>query len=258
MESIDTELANKIRKDVILGTYDDGARLSEAQLCDTYGVSRTPVRLALRLLEREGILRRAEGRGYVVHSPTVQDILQAVQVRGHLESLAARLMAQSSGRHNRLPTLEAAIAEIDKFIRAGNLDDASLRNLQQQNAVFHKTILDNCGNDFVGYTCDQISHMPMLASGSMVFDKQVLSTPEGIQRSLFRLKLGNSQHKVIFEAIQKGDAVRAEAMMREHSNTMVEYIEVFEKRNAELTLTDLISYSGINLDQGAGGMDEAE
>ena len=63
MESIDTELANKIRRDVFLGTYDDGIRLSEAQLCDTYGVSRTPVRLALRLLEREGILRRAEGRG---------------------------------------------------------------------------------------------------------------------------------------------------------------------------------------------------
>ena len=58
MESIDTELANKIRRDVFLGTYDDGMRLSEAQLCDTYGVSRTPVRLALRLLERE---RRAPG-----------------------------------------------------------------------------------------------------------------------------------------------------------------------------------------------------
>lgn len=41
----------------------------------------------------------------------------------------------------------------------------------------------------------------MLEVGSMVFDRQVLSTKEGVDRSLFRLKIGNSQHKVIFEAI---------------------------------------------------------
>ena len=81
----------------------------------------------------------------------------------------------------------------------------------------------------------------------MVFDQQVLSTQEGIERSLFRLRLGNSQHKVIFEAIQSGDAVRAEGVMREHSNTMVEYIKVFEKLNDELTIKDLIGYSGLSV-----------
>ena len=53
--------------------------------------------------------------------------------------------------------------------------------------------------------------------------------------------------KVIFEAIQAGDAVRAEGVMREHSNAMVEYIEVFERRSADLTITDLISYTGYDL-----------
>ncbi|WP_432675664.1 GntR family transcriptional regulator [Nioella aestuarii] len=247
MDSIDTELADRIRDDIIHGVYGQGERLSEAQLCKTHNVSRTPVRLALRLLEREGVIRRGEGRGYLVRTPTVADILQAVQVRGHLESLAARLMAQSPGRDNVLPNLEAAIDEIDRLIKLGKMDDASLRLLQRQNAIFHKTILEGCGNDFVGFTCKQISHLPMLEAGSMVFDRQVLATDEGVERSLFRLQLGNSQHKVIFEAIQRGDAVRAEGMMREHSNTMVEYIEVFEKRNEELTVTDLISYSGIDV-----------
>lgn len=247
MDSIDTELANQIRHDIIFGIYSDGERLSEAQLCDTHKVSRTPVRLALRLLEREGLIRRGEGRGYQIHRPTVNDILQAVQVRGHLESLAARLMAQSPGRHNMLPTLEAAIENIDNLVDAGKVDDTSRQLMQRQNAIFHKTILEGCGNDFVGFTCEQISHLPMLEAGSMVFDKQVLSTKDGMERSLFRLKLGNSQHKVIFEAIQRGDAVRAEGMMREHSNTMVEYIEVFEKRNDELTINDLISYSGVDV-----------
>ncbi|MEM7440635.1 MAG: GntR family transcriptional regulator [Pseudomonadota bacterium] len=246
MDSIDTELAAKIRKDIFYGTYRENERLSEAQLCETHNVSRTPVRLALRMLEREGVIRKGEGRGYFVQSPSVTDILQAVQVRGHLESLAARLMAQSLGRGNILPSLEAAIDEIEHMIEAGNYDEAWRRQLQKQNATFHKNILDNCGNDFVGFTCNRISHLPMLEVGSMVFDRQILSTDEGIERSLFRLRLGNSQHKVIYEAIKKGDAVRAEGMMREHSNTMVEYIEVFEKQNAGLTIADLISYSGFD------------
>jgi GntR family transcriptional regulator of vanillate catabolism len=251
MESLDTELAAQIRNDIILGMYGEKERLSEARLCDTHNVSRTPVRLALRMLEHEGLIRRSEGRGYFVNAPKVADILQAVLVRGHLESLAARLMSQSPGRHNVMPNLEAAIEEIDRLIDAGKMDDASLRALQSQNAVFHKTILDGCGNDFVGFTCSRISHLPMLEVGAMMFDRQVLSTADGIERSLFRLKIGNSQHKVIFEAIQSGDAVRAEGVMREHSNTMVEYIKVFEKRDEELTIKDLIGYSGL----GASGQD---
>ena len=246
MDSIDTELAARIRRDIFRGVYREEERLSEAQLCETHDVSRTPVRLALRMLEREGVIRKGEGRGYFVQSPTVSDILQAVQVRGHLESLAARLMAQSPGRGNALAKMEEAIDEIDRMITLGSHDETWRRHLQTQNAQFHMTILDNCGNDFVGFTCNRISHLPMLEVGSMVFDKQVLSTEDGIERSLFRLRLGNSQHKVIFEAIRKGDAVRAEGVMREHSNTMVEYIEMFEKRNAGLTITDLISYSGLD------------
>ena len=68
-----------------------------------------------------------------------------------------------------------------------------------------------------------------------------------MERTIFRLLLGNAHHKVIIEAIKTGDSVRAEGMMREHSNTMIEYIELFEKRHDELSLTDLISYSGFNL-----------
>ena len=83
--------------------------------------------------------------------------------------------------------------------------------------------------------------------GFMVFDKSVLSTEEGVERSIFRLKLGNSQHKVICEAIEKGDSVRSEGMMREHLNILVEYIELFEKSDEKLTLSNLITYSGIEL-----------
>ena len=250
MESIDTELAARIRQDIILGAYEGGERLSEAQLCETHNVSRTPVRLALRLLEREGIIRRGEGRGYLVQSPTVDDILQAVEVRGHLESLAARLMAQNPERSRHLPEMARAIETIEDAVRKlehlGELDDAVIWQAQGANKVFHSAILAACGNEYVGYTCKQISHLPMLAVGSMVFDRSVGDTPDQLERGLFRLRLGNAQHQVIHEAIEKGDPVRAEGMMREHSHTMIEYIQTFEKRDDSLTVADLVAYSATN------------
>lgn len=247
MDSIDTELAAQIRQDIILGAYQGGERLSEAQLCDTHKVSRTPVRLALRLLEREGVIRRGEGRGYLVQSPTLDDIMKAVEVRGHLESLAARLMAQNPSRSDFLPEMSQAIdlleGAIDDLAARGDLDETTTRRAQAANKVFHSAILAGCGNSYVQYACEQISHLPMLAVGSMVFDRSVGDTPDHFERGMFRLRLGNAQHRVIVEAIEKGDPVRAEGMMREHSHTMVEYIQKFEKQGESLTVADLVAYT---------------
>ncbi len=248
MESIDTELAARIRSDIVHGAYAEGERLSEADLCETHGVSRTPVRLALRLLEREGIILRGKGRGYKVQPPTVADILQAVQVRGHLESLAARLMAQSPGKTSRLPALADAIHTIAELVDLGRLDEPIIRQMQAANKIFHTTILEACGNDYIGFTCRQISHLPMLAAGSMVFDRAVRDTPDQLERGLLRLRIGNAQHQVIFEAIEHGDAVRAEGMMREHSHTMIEYIQTFERRGRSLTVSDMVAYSADETD----------
>lgn len=246
MESIDTELASRIRSDIIQGAYEKDERLSEARLCETHSVSRTPVRLALRLLEQEGFVRRGEGRGYLVQSPTVADILQAVQVRGHLESLAARLMALSPDRNKYLPDMARAIEKIETFTRAGKLDDVVIRQAQAANKIFHSAILDGCGNEFIGYTCKKISHLPMLASGSMVFDRTANDTPEQVERAMFRLRIGNAQHQVIYDTIESGDPVRAEGMMSEHSHTMIEYIQTFERRDSSLSVADLVAYSGID------------
>ncbi|MDO6725209.1 GntR family transcriptional regulator [Celeribacter halophilus] len=248
MDSIDTELAARIRHDIIHGVYDEGARLSEARLCDTHKVSRTPVRLALRILEREGIIFRGAGRGYRIQSPTIADILQAIEVRGHLESLAARLMALSPHKEDYLPDMLQAVQTIDNFVSKGRIDEPTIKQMQVANEVFHKSILNACGNNYISFTCRQISHLPMLAPGSMVFDRAVLDSPEQLERGLFRMRLGNAQHQVIYDAIKAADPVRAEAMMREHSHTMVEYIETFEKRDKSLSASDLIAYSAADVD----------
>ena len=248
MESIDTQLAAQIRSDIFHGNYKEGERLSETHLCKLHNVSRTPVRLALRLLESEGVVQRGDGRGYTVQAPTVADILQAVQVRGHLESLAARLMAQSPDRSQHLPEMAKAIEIMDQQLELGQIDELMIHKMHAANKVFHSTILDACGNDYVRFTCEQISHLPMLAVGSMVFDRSVLETPQGTERGLFRLRIGNAQHQVIYDAIKSGDVVRAESMTREHSNIMLEYIETFEKRDSKLTVNDLVAFSASDAD----------
>lgn len=246
MDSIDSDLAAQIRNDIIHGVYAAGERLSEARLCDTHGVSRTPVRLALRILEREGVISRGEGRGYTIQTPTIADIRQAVQVRGHLESLAVRLLAMSPERAASLQDMERAIDTMDAMINSGRLNEANIRQMQAGNELFHTTILKNCGNQYVAYSCKQLSHLPMLATGTMVFDRAVLRTEAQMQRGLFRLSLGNAQHKVIYDAVRKGDPVRAQGMMSEHAHTMLEYIETFEKRSGDLTVSDLVAYSAVD------------
>ena len=84
----------------------------------------------------------------------------------------------------------------------------------------------------------------MLAVGSMVFDRTLDDAAERFERGMFRLRLGNAQHRVIYEAIERLDPVRAEGMMREHSHTMVELIQTFEKPDESLSVADLIAYSG--------------
>jgi len=244
MESIDTELATRIRNDIVLGKYEEGDRLSETLLCETHDVSRTPVRLALRILESEGVILRGEGRGYKVKIPTVADILQAVEVRGHLESLAARLMAQEPDRKKHLSKMASAIETIESLLEPGLVNEPLIHKIKAQNKIFHSTILDHCGNDYVSLTCKQIRHLPMLAVGSMVFDRRMLESGERVKNGLFRLQIGNAQHQVIYDAIKTGDAIRAESMMREHANIMIEYIQTFEKRDACLTVHDLVAYSG--------------
>ena len=88
----------------------------------------------------------------------------------------------------------------------------------------------------------------MLALDSMVFDRAVQCSTGQMERGLFRLRLENAQHQVIFEAIELGDAVRAEGMMQEHLHMMIECIQKFERRDENLIVTDLVAYTATEVD----------
>ncbi|GAA3633732.1 GntR family transcriptional regulator [Kineosporia mesophila] len=110
-----------LRQRILAGEIDSGARLYESSLTTDLGTSRTPIREALAMLERDGILKR-ERRGYRVHERSAQEILDYFDVRNALESAsaeAAALRATELERAEMVAMLKAAAQEEDPVVRAG-------------------------------------------------------------------------------------------------------------------------------------------
>ena len=84
----------KLRKMIIAGELEGGARVAEIPTAELLGVSRQPVRMAFRLLEQEGLLIKNPTRGYTVREISEKLINDALEVRGILEGLAAKTIAE--------------------------------------------------------------------------------------------------------------------------------------------------------------------
>lgn len=84
----------KLRKMIISGELEGGARIAEIPTAELLGVSRQPVRIAFRLLEQEGLLIKNPTRGYTVREISGKLVHDALEVRGVLEGLAAKTLAE--------------------------------------------------------------------------------------------------------------------------------------------------------------------
>jgi GntR family transcriptional regulator of vanillate catabolism len=89
-----TSVVATLRQLIVSGRLSAGERVAEIPVADRLGVSRTPVRLAFRSLEQEGLLEKAGKRGFVVRRFSEADVRTAIEVRGTLEGLAARHLAE--------------------------------------------------------------------------------------------------------------------------------------------------------------------
>jgi GntR family transcriptional regulator, vanillate catabolism transcriptional regulator len=83
-----------IREMVLRGQFNTGKRLAELTLVDLLGVSRTPIRAALQRLAEEGLLEASQNTGYLVRGISEDEIFDAIEIRGTIEGLAARMAAE--------------------------------------------------------------------------------------------------------------------------------------------------------------------
>ena len=207
-------LAKAIGTRVLAGEIPSGARLRQEALASEFGVSRTPVREALRMLQASGIVEMHPNRGAVVRRPAVREVREAYEVRAELEGLAAELAA-ARAKEPQLRCLREAEALFRSSCatlidRRGRRDDATpasndIREWMQANDLFHRSVHDAAGNERLHRTIVELH---------LNFPRNLTSI---VLSGSSRLLAENvEQHAGILAAIEVGDGAEARRRMVEH------------------------------------------
>lgn len=206
----------KLRKMIIAGELEGGARVAEIPTAELLGVSRQPVRMAFRLLEQEGLLIKNPTRGYTVREISEKLINDALEVRGILEGLAAKTIAEQGLTEEQKKTLQNCIVETEKlFDGKTEFGDHELERYHHFNVIFHDTIIQGAQNVALIQALAQNNQLPMASAQAITYDQtQALSEYR-------RLHYAHLQHCSIYDALMHRQAGRAETLMREHSSVVV-------------------------------------
>ena len=211
-----------LREMVLDGRLTAGDALVEAQLVSTLGVSRTPVRAALARLEAEGLLTRGPRGGYVVRSFSLQDVADAIELRGTLEGMAARVCARDGiGRRHRAD-LERCLDELDAVVRSsGPVDLAAYIPL---NVELHHLLVEAAANEGLTAAIDRVTALPFASPSAFVAAQAELGRSQQI------LVCAQTQHRAIVTAVLAGDVERAESSARDHAGLALENLDLARHR----------------------------
>jgi GntR family transcriptional regulator of vanillate catabolism len=200
----------RLRDMIFNGEFEAGARIAEVAVAERLGVSRTPVRWALSVLETEGLVQGSPGRGFRVRSFAVHDVLSAYEVRGALEGLAARRAAERGLTEALREEFEACLAEGEDLVKAPQLDEHSARRWSAMNDRFHHALLAAADCPALEPAYEAVARIPAAAPGAVMFLSDNLEEGDRNMRS------AHADHKMIVEALNAGQATRAEYLVREH------------------------------------------
>ncbi len=180
-------------------------RLDERQLSQDLGMSRTPVREALSVLEQEGFVRSVPRRGLIVVRKSKREIVEMITVWAAIESMAARFAAPR--------ITEAELAELHALVDVFQEDPSEqLNEYSQANMHFHKAIIRMGGVELMASLTDNLFiHMRAVRAVTMTQDNRA-------QRSIV-------DHRNIIAALERRDADTAERLVREHTMGLAAHVE---------------------------------
>jgi GntR family transcriptional regulator of vanillate catabolism len=199
-----------VRELILQGELNPGERVSELQMVERLGVSRTPVRMALVRLEEEGLLEAIPSGGFAVKAFSEQEAFAAIEIRGALEGLAARWAAEWGVCPSKLQDAADCLDAIDEVIR-NDAAEVDISRYVELNAQFHGILLELAGSPSLVRQIERVSALPF-ASASALVPAQSRS-PE----SRHILTIAQDQHRCVLTAIERREGSRAEAIMREHA-----------------------------------------
>jgi GntR family transcriptional regulator of vanillate catabolism len=201
----------RLREMILAGELAGGSRIAELAIVERLGVSRTPIRAALMRLEQEGLLQALPGGGYAVRTFSEGDVADAIELRGTVEGLAARLAAERGVAEGVLAEGRRCLDEIDGLLAAPALDDAAFTRYVALNRRFHQLLSEMAGSAVLARELERVVNLPFASPSGFVIVQA--NSP----RARDRLVVAQDQHRQVLEAIAQREGARAESIMREHS-----------------------------------------
>jgi GntR family transcriptional regulator, vanillate catabolism transcriptional regulator len=217
----DVSVVASLRKLILDGRYPPGERLAELTVAEALGVSRTPVRLAFRTLEQEGLLQKAGKRGFEVREFSEADVLCALEVRGVLEGLAARHLAERGMSDAVSSRLHACIDAGRQVLAKGSITEEDIGRWSRLNQEFHGCIVSADGSAVISDAIARNNHLPFASADSIIIDTQALS------REFEKLRFAQLQHELVVDALMQRESARVEMLMREHAYVGLRYGRLF-------------------------------
>jgi DNA-binding GntR family transcriptional regulator len=197
IESVVDRVYGAIREWIASGELERGSRVHQEDIAAELGVSRTPVREALRRLAAEGLVEMRTNRGARVADLSRETMLMPYEARLVIEPGAARLAAQ-----RRLP---ASIAEMRAALRAQRRAIGDIRRSFEANRRFHVALVAASGNEFL---LRFVENLWVARIGEAIYESQA-ETAEEMRRDA-------EEHERILTAIELGEAAQAEDLTRRH------------------------------------------
>jgi GntR family transcriptional regulator of vanillate catabolism len=201
----------RLREMILAGELPAGARIAELAIVEKLGVSRTPIRAALVRLEQEGLLQALPNGGFAVRTFSERDVSDAIEMRGTVEGLAARLAAERGAPAVVLAQARACLAQIDEVLKQPALDDDAFLRYVSLNQQFHNLLSEMADSAVIRRELERVVMLPFASPSAFV----VLQANSPGARDM--LIVAQDQHRQVLDAIDRREGARAEAIMREHS-----------------------------------------
>lgn len=196
----------ELKAQILKGDIKPGTRMMEVELAEVLGVSRTPVREAIRKLEKEGLVKIEPRRGAYASELSVKDMVDILEVRQSMEGLAAYYCAQRINDEQKEQLRDYALA-FNKAVEEGVYED-----MISYDTKFHHLIVECCDNDILVHMVEQLQEL-------------VLRFRYLYYSDFKRAEQMPAEHHEIFEAVASGDAERAREAAALHINRLKDMVE---------------------------------
>lgn len=195
----------ELKRQIMVGEIAPGTRMMEVELADEMGVSRTPVREAIRKLEKEGLVSIEPRRGAYASDISIKDMVDVLEVRQDLEGMAAALASLRITEEEK-EDLEKIVQEYTDAVESGNISE-----IIKYDEAFHKYIVSISGNKTLVQMVSQVQDLA-LRFRYIYYD------------DFTRFKNQPLEHHRIVDAIFAADANKARIEAESHLSKLKEFV----------------------------------